>query len=57
MVKKRNYVNKSMRKGFKRLSLETITKQITFTGRKLGSRFNIKDETKFENKHVIYYGK
>ena len=32
--------------------------QITYTGRKLGSLFQTKDQTIFEHKHdVIYYGK
>ena len=32
--------------------------QVTFTGEKLSTQFNVKDRTEFEHKHdVIYFGK
>ena len=32
--------------------------QVTFTGQKLSTQFNVQDRTKFEHKHdVIYFGK
>ena len=31
--------------------------QVTFTGQKLSTQFNVKDRTKFEHKHVIYFVK
>ena len=55
--KKADYVIKSMKKRLKKLFSKTFSTQIKFTNRKLGLCFHIKDETKFEHKHVIYYGK
>ena len=35
-----------------------VKTQVTFTGQKLSTQFNVKDRTKFEHKHdVIYFGK
>ena len=35
-----------------------VKRQVTFTGQKLNTEFNVKDRTKFEHKHdVIYFGK
>ena len=50
-------VIKSVRKSAKRLLPSNIKLQVSFTGTKLSSRFNIKEKTKFEYKHdVIYLG-
>ena len=34
-----------------------VEMQMKFTGQKLSTQFNVKDRTKFEHKHVIYFGK
>ena len=35
-----------------------VKTQVTFTGQKLGTQFNVKDKTKFEYRHdVIYFCK
>ena len=35
-----------------------VKTQVTFTGQKLSTQFNVKDRTKFEHKHdIIYFGK
>ena len=35
-----------------------VKMQVTFTGQKLSTQFNVKDRTKFEHKHdVIYFRK
>ena len=50
-------VIKSVRKTIKRLLPSNIKVQVSFTGNKLSSCFNIKDKTKFEHRHdVIYLG-
>ena len=50
-------VIKSARKTIKRLLPSNIRVQVSFTGNKLRSCFNIKDKTKFEHRHdVIYLG-
>ena len=50
-------VIKSIRKTIKRLLPSNIKVQVSFTGNKLSSCFNIKDKTKFEHRHdVIYLG-
>ena len=50
-------VIKLARKTTKRLLISNIKVQVSFTGHKLSSCFNIKDKTKFEQRHdVIYLG-
>ena len=34
-----------------------VKTHVTFTGQKLSPQFNIKNMTKFQHKHVIYFGK
>ena len=48
-------VIKSVRKTIKRLLPSNIKVQVSFTGNKLSSCFNIKDKTKFEHRHDIIY--
>ena len=52
---KREQVIKSVRKPIKRLLPSNIKVQVSFTGSKLSSCFNIKDETKFEHRNDIIY--
>ena len=46
---------KSIRKTIKRLLPSNIKVQVSFTGNKLSSCFNIKDKTKFEHRHDVTY--
>ena len=48
---------KTIRKTIKRLLPSNIKVQVSFTGDKLNSCFNIKDKIKFEHRHVIYLRK
>ena len=48
-------VIKSVRKTIKRLLPSNIKVQVSFTGNKLSSCFNIKEKTKFEHRHDIIY--
>ena len=48
-------VIKSVRKTIKRLFSINIKVQISSTGNKLSSCFNIKDKTKFEHRHDVIY--
>ena len=53
---KRDYLIKSMKRNLKKILPNNVKPQITYTGRKLGSLFQIKDQT--IHKHdVIYHGK
>ena len=56
--KKGDYLIKSMKRNLKKILPNNVKPQITYTGRKLGSLFQTKDQTIFEHKHnVIYHGK
>ena len=58
MVKKGNYVIKSLKKQISKLLPENVKAQVTYTGTKQGTCFNLKDQTKFEHKNdIIYHGK
>ena len=46
---------KTIRKTIKRLLPSNIKVQVSFTGKKLNSCFNIKDKTKFEHRHDVIY--
>ena len=46
---------KTIRKTIKRLLQSNIKVQVSFTGNKLNSCFNIKDKTKFEHRHDVIY--
>ena len=48
-------VIKSVRKTIKRLLPSNIKVQVSFTGSKLSSCFNIKDKTKFEHRNDVIY--
>ena len=56
--RKDNYVIKSLKKQISKLLPENVKAQVTYTGTKLGTCFNLKDQTKFEHKNdIIYHGK
>ena len=44
-----------MKRNLKKILLNNVKPQITYAGRKLGSSFQIKDQTIFEHKHVVTY--
>ena len=46
---------KTIRKTIKRLLPSNIKVQVSFTGNKLNSCFNIKDKTKLEHRHDVIY--
>ena len=47
-----------MKRNLKKVLPNNVTPQITYTGRKLGSLFQTKDQTIFQHKHdVIYHEK
>ena len=55
---KGDYLIKSMKRNLKKILPNNVKPQITYTGRKLGSLFETKDQTIFEHKHnLIYHGK
>ena len=57
-MKKGDYLIKSIKRNLKKMLPNNVKPQITYTGRKLGSLFQTKDQTIFEHKHdVIYHGK
>ena len=51
----RGEIIKKVRKTIKRLLPSNINVQVSFTGKKLSSCFNIKDKTKFEQRHDVIY--
>ena len=52
---KREQAIKTIRKTIKRLLPSNVKVQVSFTGNKLNSCFNIKDKTKFERRHDVIY--
>ena len=52
---KGDYLTKSMKRNLKKKLTNNVKPQITYTGRKLGSLFQTKDQTIFEHKHVVIY--
>ena len=55
---KGDYLIKSMKRNLKKVLHNNVKPQITYTGRKLGSLFQTKDQTIFEHKHdIIFHGK
>ena len=55
---KGDYLIKSVKRNLKKILPNNVKPQITYTGRKLGSLFETKDQTIFEHKHdVICHGK
>ena len=53
-----NTLVKSLQKRLHNLLPNHINTQVTYTGKKLSTCFNIKDQTKFEHQHdIVYHGK
>ena len=53
-----NSLLKSLQKRLHNLLPNHIITEVTYTGKKLSTCFNIKDQTKFEHQHdIVYYGK
>ena len=53
-----NTLVKSLQKRLHNLLPNHINTQVTYTGKKLSTCFNIKDQTKFEHQHdIVYNGK
>ena len=50
-----NTLVKSLQKRLHNLLPDHINTQVTYTGKKLSTCFNIKDQTKFEQQHDIVY--
>ena len=51
-------LTKSFKRNLNKHLSSNIKTQVTFTGQKLSTQFNVKDRTKFEHKHdVIYFVK
>ena len=53
--KKGLHLTKSFKRNLKSLLPSTVKANIGFTGKKLSTCFQIKDQTKFEHKHDIIY--
>ena len=51
--KKGDYLIKFMKRNLKKMLPNNVKPQITYTGRKLGSLFQTKDQTIFEHKHNV----
>ena len=55
---KGNYVIKSLKKQIRKLLSENVKAQVTYIGTRLGTCFNLKDQTRVEHKNdIIYHGK
>ena len=53
-----NTLVKSLQRGLHNLLLNHINTQVIYTGKKLSTCLNIKDQTKFEQRHdIVYHGK
>ena len=51
-------LTKSLKRNLDNHLPNNVKTQVTFTGQKLSTQFNVKDRTKFEHKHdVVYFGK
>ena len=51
-------LTKSLKRNLNKRLPNNVQTQVTSTGQKLSTQFNVKDRTKFEHKHdVIYFGK
>ena len=50
---KEEQVIEAVRKTIKRLLLSNVKVQVSFIGNKISSCFNIKDKTKFEQRHDV----
>ena len=49
------HLTRSLKRNLKSLLSSTVKAKIGFTGKKLSTSFQIKDQTKFEHKHDIIY--
>ena len=49
------HLTRSLKRNLKSLLPSTVKAKIGFTGKKLSTSFQIKDQTKFEHKHDIIY--
>ena len=51
-------LTKSLKRNLDKHLRNNVKTQVTFTGQKPSTQFNVKDRTKFKHKHdVIYFGK
>ena len=55
-VEKGEHLIRSMKRRISKLLPPKINTQVAYTGKKISTRFNVKDESKFEHQHyVVYY--
>ena len=53
-----NTVFKTMNNSLNSFLLDNVKRRVTYTGQKLGTKFQIKDKTKDQQKHdLVYYSK
>ena len=51
-------LTKSLKRNLNKYLVNNVKTQVTFTGQKLSTQFNVEDRTEFEHKHdIIYLGK
>ena len=54
--KKGDHILKSFKKGMRKILLNNVKPRIAFTGRKVGTSFQIKDKTEIKHNHdIVYY--
>ena len=54
--KKGDHILKSFKKGMRKILLNNVKPRIAFTGRKVGTSFQIKDKTEMKHNHdIVYY--
>ena len=53
-MKKGDHILKSFKKGMRKMLPNNVKPQIAFTGRKVGTFFQIKDKTEMKHNHNIY---
>ena len=53
--KKRDHILKLFKKGLRKVLPNNVQPQIAFTGRKVGTSFQIKDKTEMKHNHYIVY--
>ena len=53
--KKGDHILKSFKKGMRKILLNNVKPRIAFTGRKVGTSFQIKDKTEMKHNHYIVY--
>ena len=53
---KRETILKSFKKGMRKMLANNVKRRIAFTGRKVGTSFQIKDKTEMKHNHdIVYY--